>query len=102
VLKNQSKKHDGSPPIVGVNTFLQPDGHVEVGAIELTWLVLPIRNPNGSPMRSAKSEGRERRVSSGSRGWCSFLRVRWRVGLTSAARAGASAPAAVLARISGC
>jgi methylmalonyl-CoA mutase len=31
----ESKKHDGSLPIVGVNTFLPPDGHGEVGAIEL-------------------------------------------------------------------
>ena len=31
----ESKKHDGSLPIVGVNTFLPPDGHGEVGPIEL-------------------------------------------------------------------
>ena len=34
-LHYESKKHDGSLPIVGVNTFLPPDGHGEVGAIEL-------------------------------------------------------------------
>jgi methylmalonyl-CoA mutase len=34
-LYYESKKHDGSLPIVGVNTFLPPDGHGEVGAIEL-------------------------------------------------------------------
>ena len=28
-------KHDGTLPIVGVNTFLPPDGHGEVGEIEL-------------------------------------------------------------------
>jgi methylmalonyl-CoA mutase len=28
-------KHDGKLPIVGVNTFLPPDGHGEVGEIEL-------------------------------------------------------------------
>jgi len=34
-LYYESKKHDGSLPIVGVNTFLPPDGHGEIGAIEL-------------------------------------------------------------------
>ncbi len=34
-LYYESKKHDGSLPIIGVNTFLPPDGHGEVGAIEL-------------------------------------------------------------------
>jgi methylmalonyl-CoA mutase len=34
-LYYESKKHDGSLPLVGVNTFLPPDGHGEVGAIEL-------------------------------------------------------------------
>jgi methylmalonyl-CoA mutase len=34
-LYYESKKHDGSLPIVGVNTFLPPDGRGEVGAIEL-------------------------------------------------------------------
>jgi len=34
-LYYESKKHDGSLPIVGVNTFLPPDGHGEVGEIEL-------------------------------------------------------------------
>ena len=34
-LYYEAKKHDGSLPIVGVNTFLPPDGHGEVGAIEL-------------------------------------------------------------------
>jgi len=34
-LYYESRKHDGSLPIVGVNTFLPPDGHGEVGAIEL-------------------------------------------------------------------
>ncbi len=30
-LYYESKKHDGSLPLVGVNTFLPPDGHGEVG-----------------------------------------------------------------------
>jgi len=34
-LYYESKKHDGSLPIVGVNTFLPPDGHGEIGHIEL-------------------------------------------------------------------
>jgi methylmalonyl-CoA mutase len=34
-LYYESKKHDGSLPIVGVNTFLPPDGHGEVGEVEL-------------------------------------------------------------------
>ncbi len=34
-LYYESLKHDGSLPIVGVNTFLPPDGHGEVGEIEL-------------------------------------------------------------------
>jgi methylmalonyl-CoA mutase len=34
-LYYERKKHDGSLPIIGVNTFLPPDGHGEVGAIEL-------------------------------------------------------------------
>jgi len=34
-LYYESKKHDGSLPLVGVNTFLPPDGHGEVGHIEL-------------------------------------------------------------------
>jgi methylmalonyl-CoA mutase len=34
-LYYESLKHDGSLPIVGVNTFLPPDGHGEVGAVEL-------------------------------------------------------------------
>ncbi len=34
-LYYESKKHDGSLPLVGVNTFLPPDGHGEVGEIEL-------------------------------------------------------------------
>jgi methylmalonyl-CoA mutase len=34
-LYYESKKHDGSLPIVGVNTFLPPSGHGEVGQIEL-------------------------------------------------------------------
>jgi methylmalonyl-CoA mutase len=35
-LYYESKKHDGSLPIVGVNTFLPPDGgHGEVGELEL-------------------------------------------------------------------
>ena len=34
-LYYESKKHDGSLPLIGVNTFLPPDGHGEVGAIEL-------------------------------------------------------------------
>jgi methylmalonyl-CoA mutase len=34
-LYYESMKHDGSLPIVGVNTFLPPDGHGEVGEIEL-------------------------------------------------------------------
>jgi methylmalonyl-CoA mutase len=34
-LYYEARKHDGSLPIVGVNTFLPPDGHGEVGAIEL-------------------------------------------------------------------
>jgi len=34
-LYYESRKHDGSLPIVGVNTFRPPDGHGEVGAIEL-------------------------------------------------------------------
>jgi methylmalonyl-CoA mutase len=34
-LYYESKKHDGSLPIVGVNTFLPPSGHGEVGRIEL-------------------------------------------------------------------
>ncbi|HET6593107.1 MAG TPA: methylmalonyl-CoA mutase family protein, partial [Xanthomonadales bacterium] len=34
-LYYEAKKHDGSLPIVGVNTFLPPDGHGEVGAVEL-------------------------------------------------------------------
>jgi len=34
-LYYESKKHDGSLPIVGVNTFLPPDGHGETGEIEL-------------------------------------------------------------------
>jgi len=34
-LYYESRKHDGSLPIVGVNTFLPPDGHGEVGEIEL-------------------------------------------------------------------
>ena len=31
----EHKKHDGSLPLVGVNTFLPEDGHGEVGEIEL-------------------------------------------------------------------
>lgn len=31
----ESMKHDGTLPIVGVNTFLAKDGHGEVGEIEL-------------------------------------------------------------------
>ncbi len=34
-LVYESMKHDGTLPIVGVNTFLPKDGHGEVGAIEL-------------------------------------------------------------------
>jgi methylmalonyl-CoA mutase len=34
-LYYESLKHDGRLPIVGVNTFLPPDGHGEVGEIEL-------------------------------------------------------------------
>jgi methylmalonyl-CoA mutase N-terminal domain/subunit len=34
-LYYERKKHDGSLPIVGVNTFLLPDGLGEVGEIEL-------------------------------------------------------------------
>ena len=34
-LYYESKKHDGSLPLIGVNTFLPPDGHGEVGHIEL-------------------------------------------------------------------
>jgi methylmalonyl-CoA mutase len=34
-LYYESKKHDGSLPLVGVNTFLPPDGEGEVGEIEL-------------------------------------------------------------------
>ncbi|MEE4218411.1 MAG: methylmalonyl-CoA mutase family protein, partial [Xanthomonadales bacterium] len=34
-LYYESMKHDGKLPIVGVNTFLPPDGHGEVGEIEL-------------------------------------------------------------------
>jgi methylmalonyl-CoA mutase len=34
-LHYESLKHDGTLPIVGVNTFLPPDGHGEVGEIEL-------------------------------------------------------------------
>jgi methylmalonyl-CoA mutase len=34
-LYYEHKKHDGSLPIVGVNTFLPTDGHGEVGEIEL-------------------------------------------------------------------
>ena len=34
-LYYESKKHDGSLPLVGVNTFLPADGHGEVGEIEL-------------------------------------------------------------------
>jgi methylmalonyl-CoA mutase len=34
-LYYESMKHDGTFPIVGVNTFLPPDGHGEVGEIEL-------------------------------------------------------------------
>ncbi len=34
-LYYESLKHDGTLPIVGVNTFLPPDGHGEVGEIEL-------------------------------------------------------------------
>ena len=34
-LYYESIKHDGTLPIVGVNTFLPPDGHGEVGEIEL-------------------------------------------------------------------
>jgi methylmalonyl-CoA mutase len=34
-LYYESLKHDGTLPIVGVNTFLPPDGHGEVGAVEL-------------------------------------------------------------------
>jgi methylmalonyl-CoA mutase len=34
-LYYESKKHDGSLPLVGVNTFLPPEGHGEVGEIEL-------------------------------------------------------------------
>ncbi len=41
-LYYEHKKHDGSLPIIGVNTFLPPDGHGEVGEIEL--------------MRSSKAE----------------------------------------------
>jgi methylmalonyl-CoA mutase len=41
-LYYEHKKHDGSLPIIGVNTFLPPDGHGEVGEIEL--------------MRSSKTE----------------------------------------------
>ena len=32
-LYYESLKHDGTLPIVGVNTFLAPDGYREVGAI---------------------------------------------------------------------
>jgi methylmalonyl-CoA mutase len=41
-LYYEHKKHDGSLPIIGVNTFLPPEGEGEVGEIEL--------------MRSSKSE----------------------------------------------
>jgi methylmalonyl-CoA mutase len=41
-LYYEHKKHDGSLPIIGVNTFLPPDGHGEVGEFEL--------------MRSSKAE----------------------------------------------
>jgi methylmalonyl-CoA mutase len=34
-LYYESLKHDGTLPIIGVNTFLPPDGHGEVGEIEL-------------------------------------------------------------------
>jgi methylmalonyl-CoA mutase len=34
-LYYESKKHDGSLPLVGVNTFMPEDGHGEVGEIEL-------------------------------------------------------------------
>jgi methylmalonyl-CoA mutase len=34
-LYYESIKHDGTLPIVGVNTFLPPDGHGEVGEVEL-------------------------------------------------------------------
>ncbi len=34
-LYYEHKKHDGSLPLVGVNTFLPEDGHGEVGEIEL-------------------------------------------------------------------
>jgi methylmalonyl-CoA mutase len=34
-LYYEHKKHDGSLPLVGVNTFLPDDGHGEVGEIEL-------------------------------------------------------------------
>ncbi|GAA0270009.1 fused isobutyryl-CoA mutase/GTPase IcmF [Cryptosporangium japonicum] len=34
-MRYEQRKHDGSLPIVGVNTFLPPDGAEEVGEIEL-------------------------------------------------------------------
>ena len=34
-LYYESLKHDGTLPIVGVNTFLPPEGHGEVGEVEL-------------------------------------------------------------------
>jgi isobutyryl-CoA mutase len=34
-LLYESRKHDGSLPIIGVNTFLSPEGHVATGPVEL-------------------------------------------------------------------
>jgi methylmalonyl-CoA mutase len=58
-LYYESKKHDGSLPIVGVNTFRPPDGHGEVGAIELMRSSEDEKNQqvaNVEAFRSARAE----------------------------------------------
>ncbi len=43
-LYYESMKHDGTLPIVGVNTFLPKDGHGEVGHVELMRSSVPEKN----------------------------------------------------------
>jgi methylmalonyl-CoA mutase len=57
--KVRSPSSDGSLPIVGVNTFLLPDGHVEVGAIGLMRSSEDEKNQqvaNVEAFRSARAE----------------------------------------------
>jgi methylmalonyl-CoA mutase len=56
-LYYESMKHDGTLPIVGVNTFLPPDGgHGEVGEVEL------MRSTDGEKVQQVKNVEQFRKV----------------------------------------